>query len=73
MDFLFSVIGCLILALIITILRYVFGSKGKPGESNFMQKFTGTFFVLFIIVVIVTISDTLGCRYDDDFIPMRRN
>ncbi len=77
MDFLFGVAGALFFAVILTILGYIFnflfGVETKPEESNFMQKVMGIFFVLLVLVIIASISDVLGCKYDDDFVPMRRN
>jgi hypothetical protein len=67
MDFVFGIIGAVMISFIITIIRVIFsiGSKTK-SDSNFMQKFTGTLMVLIIIVIIGTISDKCGCSSEDE-------
>ena len=67
MDFIFGIIGAVMISFIITIIRVIFsiGSKTK-SDSNFMQKFTGTLMVLIIIVIIGTISDKCGCSSEDE-------
>jgi uncharacterized membrane protein len=67
MDFILSIIGAVIISLIITIIRVIFsiGSKTK-SDSNFMQKFTGTFMVLTIIIIIGTLSENFGCSSEDE-------
>jgi uncharacterized membrane protein len=67
MDFIFGILGAVMISLIITIIRVIFsiGSKTK-SDSNFMQKFTGTLMVLIIIVIVGTISDKCGCSSEDE-------
>ncbi|GAA4067733.1 hypothetical protein GCM10022389_11040 [Flavobacterium cheonanense] len=67
MDFIFGIIGAVLVSLIITIIRVIFsiGSKTK-SDSNFMQKFTGTLMVLIIIVIIGTLSEKCGCSSKEE-------
>lgn len=67
MDFIFGILGAVMLSLIITIIRFIFsiGSKTK-SDSNFMQKFTGTLMVLIIIVIIGTLSEKCGCSSEEE-------
>lgn len=67
MDFIFSIIGAVLISLLITIIRVVFsiGSKTK-SNSNFMQKFTGTLMVLIIIVIISTLFEKCGCSSEEE-------
>ena len=67
MDFIFGIIGAVMISFIITIIRVIFsiGSKTK-SDSNFMQKFTGTLMVLIIIVIIGTLTDKCGCSSEDE-------
>lgn len=67
MDFIFGILGAVMISLIITIIRVIFsiGSKTK-SDSNFMQKFTGTLMVLIIIVIIGTLSDKCGCSSEEE-------
>lgn len=67
MDFIFGILGAVMISLIITIIRVIFsiGSKTK-SDSNFMRKFTGTLIVLIIIVIIGTLSEKCGCSSEDE-------
>lgn len=67
MDFIFGILGAVMISLIITIIRVIFsiGSKTK-SDSNFMQKFTGTLMVLIIIVIIGTFLEKSGCSSEDE-------
>jgi uncharacterized membrane protein len=67
MDFIFGILGAVMISLIITIIRVIFsiGSKTK-SDSNFMQKFTGTLMVLIIIVIIGTLSEKCGCSSEEE-------
>ena len=67
MDFIFGILGAVMISLIITIIRVIFsiGSKTK-SDSNFIQKFTGTLMVLIIIVIIGTLSEKCGCSSEDE-------
>jgi uncharacterized membrane protein len=67
MDFVFGIIGAVMISFIITIIRVIFsiGSKTK-SDSNFMQKFTGTLMVLIIIVIIGTLSEKCGCSSEEE-------
>ncbi len=67
MDFIFGIVGAVFFSFIITIIRVIFSSgEKKPGDSNFLQKFTGTCMVLIIIVIIGSISEKLGCSSEDE-------
>lgn len=65
MDFLFAIIGGVIFSFVIALFSH-FGGKRNPGDSNFMQKFTGTFYVIIIIVIIGSLSDMAGCNPEDE-------
>ena len=67
MDFIFGILGAVMISFIITIIRVIFsiGSKTK-SDSNFIQKFTGTLMVLIIIVIIGTITEKSGCSSEDE-------
>ena len=65
MDFLFAIGGAVIIALIIVIV-FTLAGDNKPGDSNFAQKFTGSFFVLIVIVVLGSLSELAGCSSEEE-------
>ena len=65
MYFLFIILSGAIVAFILALFSY-FGTKRSPGDSNFMQKFTGIFFVIILIIIIGSLSDAAGCNTEDE-------
>jgi hypothetical protein len=66
MDFVFSIIGVLMISLIITLVRLWFLGEGKLGVSNYIQRFIGTFKVIIIVLFLSIILDKCGCVYEND-------
>lgn len=65
MDFLFAIGGAVIFALIIAIV-FTLAGDNKSSDSNFAQKFTGSLFVLIVIVVLGTLSEMAGCSSEEE-------
>ncbi len=66
MNLLFAIGGSVFFAIFLAVIFSLGSGKKRPDSSNFAQKFTGTLFVLIIIVIISTVFEMAGCNSDEE-------
>ena len=66
MDFIFAILGSLLLSFIIALILTIHGDN---KNTNFLQKFIGIASFLIIIAILGTTVDKCGCAPDEDSEP----
>ena len=68
MDFIFGILGAIIISFILALLGSLgsIGQKKDETSSNFFQKFTGILMVLVTIVIVGYVLQMSGCSSEEE-------